>query len=84
MIASPQGDAHFYAAALASEAACDLIDILPDTDIVANLGILLEIQLDLFAHIIQGKHYGTDHLSHFLTYCQDMKKQAERLKEKLI
>lgn len=84
MIYGTTGDPHFYAAALASEAIYDLMSFLPETDIVCEILELIETQIELFSHMIQGKHFGTDDLEVFIEFCQDMMKQAERLKEKLI
>lgn len=73
-------EAHFLAAYLASSAACDLIDLLPDVDLVLDLEELLLSQQEIFIHIMEEKHYGTDNLNNFITFTQDIKKQALKLK----
>jgi len=73
-------EAHFLAAYLATSAACDIIELLPDSDLIVDLEELMFTQLDIFCHMIEEKHYGTNSLTQFITYTQDMKKQAMRLK----
>lgn len=73
-------EAHFLAAYLATAAACDIVELLPYTDLIVDLEELLQTQMDIFCHIIEEKHYGTNNLTQFITFTQDMKKQAMRLK----
>lgn len=73
-------EVHFLAAYLASSAACDVIELLPDCDLIVDLEEILQSQLDIFNHMIEEKHYGTNNLTQFISYTQDMKKQVLRLK----
>jgi hypothetical protein len=77
-------DAHLYAALLAGNSALALSEVLPDTDLVQEISFILDTQLKLFAHLIEGKHFGTDALQEFIIVCDEAKVQANRLKEKLI
>lgn len=71
---------HMMAAFKASCAACELLDIMPDNDLNCELKNLMHIQFDLFCHVLEGKHYGSNNLSNFLDYVRDIEKQALRLK----
>ncbi len=74
-------ESHFVAALLASSAACEILDILPENDLVLELKNLMEIQYDLFCHIIEGKHYGSDNLKYFIEYTEDVTDQIIRIRE---
>lgn len=74
-------ESHFVAALLASSAACEILEILPENDLVLELKNLMEIQYDLFCHIIEGKHYGTDNLQYFIEYAEDISHQVIRIRE---
>lgn len=76
-------EAHFYAAFKASQVACELLDVLPETDIHEELKNVMNVQFDLFVHMIEGKHYGTRHLEDFISYTDELKNEATRLKEEL-
>jgi len=72
---------HFFAAFGASEAAIAVLDLLPDSDLVEQLKNLIYIQFDLFVHMIEGKHYGTNNLRDFMDYTQETKSEMRRLKD---
>ena len=74
---------HFLATYLASEAACSILDIMPSTDLVEDLRNLIYIQHELFTHMVDGKHYGTDNINDFVNFTQDVKTQITRLKEQM-
>ncbi len=74
-------DLHFAAAYKASEVACEIIDVLPGTDIVDELSHLIEIQYQLMQCIIERKHFGDDNIKTFINYADEIKWQARRLKE---
>lgn len=72
---------HFLASYLACESACALLDIMPNTDLVEELRNLIYIQHDLMTHIIEGKHYGSDNISEFVQFTQQVKDEVARLRE---
>ena len=72
---------HFFAAFAASEAAISVLDVLPASDLVECLKNLIYIQHDLFIHMIEGKHYGTNSLADFVDYIQETKEDMRRLKD---
>lgn len=71
---------HFFTAFAAAEGAIVVLDILPHSDLVETLKNLIYIQHDLFIHMIEGKHYGTDSLRDFMDYVQEVKDEMRRLK----
>lgn len=73
---------HFIAAFLGNEAACSILDFLPDSDFVEELRNLLYIQNELFVHILEKKHYGTNNITTFIEYTQEIKDQMRRLRER--
>jgi hypothetical protein len=71
---------HFLGAFLASEAACSILDIMPGTDLVEELRNLIYIQRELMVHIIEGKHYGSNNITNFVDYTQEVKDEMARLR----
>jgi hypothetical protein len=76
----PKIEPHFFAAFSASETACSVMDLLPDCDLVDSLKNLVYIQHDLFIHMIEGKHYGTNNLNTFIDYTLELKDEVTRLR----
>ena len=72
---------HFLAAFCACNSACEILDVLPKNDLVDELKELLSVQHDLFLHMMEGKHYGTDSLNDFMEYTTEMIDQATQLKK---
>jgi hypothetical protein len=72
---------HFAAALLASSAAWEILELLPDNDLVDELKVLVGTQLDIFTHILQEKHYGTDALANFIQHTESIKKEVSRIKD---
>ena len=77
----PKIEPHFFSAFAASEAAIEVLELLPDGDMVETLKNLIYIQHDLFIHMIEGKHYGTNSLKDFIDYVQETKDEIRRLKD---
>lgn len=73
---------HFVAAFLANEAACAVLDFLPDSDLIEELRNLIYIQNDLLVHIVEEKHYGTNNITSFVEYTQQIKDEIRRLRER--
>lgn len=78
---TPKIEPHFFAAFAASEAAIAVLDLFPEGDLVEELKNLIYIQHDLFIHMIEGKHYGTNSLRDFVEYTLDTKDDMKRLKD---
>lgn len=72
-------DTHIFTAFCACNVALDLLQLLPDTDTVDDLRILLETQHDLFSHFVQNKHYGSERIDDFLSYTQGIQHQIKML-----
>lgn len=72
---------HLLASFLASEAACDVIDLLPDVDLVEQLKNLIYIQNDLLACIIDHKHYGTDNITNFIEFIHNVRDEISQIGE---
>lgn len=72
---------HFLAAVVAADAACSVLEVMPDVDLVEDLRNLIYIQHDLMMHIIEGKHYGTDNITSFIEFAQDVQEEMARLGE---
>jgi hypothetical protein len=75
-----QLDPHFAAAYLAGVAACDIAFILPESDLTEELRNLLDTQIELFTHMIHGKHYGTDNINIFIEHVREVGKEVSRIK----
>jgi hypothetical protein len=71
---------HFFTAFAATEVAISVLEILPETDLIEILKNLIYVQHDLFIHIIERKHFGTNNLQDFMDYIQEIKDEVRRLK----
>lgn len=74
-------DHHFLAILKSSDAACDVVELLPNTDITDELKTLLRLQLEVCVHMLESKHYGTNNLNSFCDYIDEVKDEAARLNE---
>lgn len=74
-------DPHVIAILCASNAACELLEVLPQNDLIYELSELLDVQNELILHIIEGKHYGSDEIQRFIEYASEITDQAQSLKE---
>lgn len=75
-----QIEPHFFAIIRASETACDLLDVLPDNDLVMELRQLMNTQWDLICHVISHKHYGSHGIEDFIDYADELRLQVLRIK----
>lgn len=66
---------------MAADTAYEIAELLPDGDLVEELRNLLSVQMTIFDHIIQGKHYGSDHLTEFMKLCQKLKDEITKMGE---
>lgn len=71
---------HFLCSFRAGEAAIEVLEVMPEGDLVETLKNLIYIQHDLFIHMIEGKHYGTNSLHDFMDYVQETKDEMRRLR----
>lgn len=73
-------DPHLFAAFAASESACVVLDFLPSSDLVETLRNLIYIQHDLFVHLLDARHYGSNNLRDFIDYTHEVKDEIKRLR----
>jgi len=71
---------HFMCAFLAANTAMQLIDILPESDLIEDLRGIILIQFDILSHMMEGKHYGTNKLNDFMLCLQELKAQIHRIR----
>lgn len=83
MMINGSPDLHFAAAFKASEIACEMMEIFPETDLIIELSNILEIQRSIMECIIQRKHFGDDNIISFVNYCDELKWQIRRLGEQI-
>jgi len=76
-------DPHFLALLKSSDVACDIIELMPETDLQQELKIVLNLQLEVIIHMLEAKSYGTRNLNSFCDYIAQLKEQAARLKEQI-
>lgn len=72
---------HDLAILNSSQAALDLCEMLPETDIVLELHKVLATQFDILVQIIDCKHYGSDRLTKFIKECDKIIKQSQKLQK---
>ena len=72
-------DQHFLAILRSSDALCDLIDLLPETDIRDEIKTALNMQLEILVYMLEGKHYGNRELNTYIKYVDSLKDEAFRL-----
>ena len=71
-------DVHLLAVINASQAALDLCEMLPETDIVIELHKTLAEQFAILITAIDGRHYGSDRLHKFIKNCDRVIKQSQQ------
>lgn len=74
---------HFYAAFKLGQACLEILDILPETDLLDELNELLLVQYDIFEHMIQKKHFGDRNLQRVIECTEEIKREMVRLKEEI-
>ena len=72
---------HFCAAFSACESVCQILDLLPNSDLIEDVKVLIHTQHSLFIHMIEGKHFGSDAIEKFMKYTIAIRDEAIRLKE---
>ena len=60
---------------------CEILEIMPESDLIDELYKLSKMQFEIMMHMLEGKHYGSDNLSSVVSYADNVKKEALRLKE---
>ena len=76
-------DPHFLTILKAADVACDLIDLLPETDLRDEVRTVLNVQLEIIVNMLESKHYGTTNLNNFCDYIAQLKEEASRLKDEI-
>ena len=74
-------DPHFLALYAATTAMYELVDALPECDIVLQLNEILVTQCELLEHIFEDKHYGSDRLKCFVDYTNNLKYEMRKLQD---
>ncbi len=72
---------HFAAAFSACESMCKILEILPSSDLIEDMKELVYTQHNLFIHMVEGRHFGSDAISRFLKFTVTIRDEAIRLKE---
>lgn len=75
-------DHHFFAAYNAGSTTLQILEILPDCDYVEEIRNIMVFQHEIFNHILDGKHYGTNSLDEFLSYMEELREEITRLRFK--
>lgn len=73
-------DHHFLTAVRICASACEILDVLPESDLVTELQHLIYSQFEIFCNILEGKHFGTDNLNNLINYSIDVSKEVSRIK----
>ncbi len=76
-----QIDPHVCAVINSSNVACELVELLPECDITAELKTVMNIQHEILCEMIQGRHYGSTNLDSFVSYLNETLLNAERIKK---
>jgi hypothetical protein len=72
---------HYMAAFKASSVALQIAEMLPHCDLISELVNVLTVQLDLFLHMLEGKHYGTNSLADYCSYLDELKINLSEIKK---
>lgn len=72
---------HFYATVMACETSWQLLQFLPDSDLIEEVRELMYVQHELFLHILQGRHYGSNALDDFVEYNQSLLEETNNLRD---
>ncbi len=74
-------DIHFLAAFMASATLCELAEVLPETDLIEDLRVIVNSQYEVLNHMMEGKHYGTDRLNELILHSEEIQREIHRLRE---
>jgi len=75
---------HHLFSLLCSVTACkEILDVLPDEDMIDQLKFLMKQTEDILLHIIEEKHYGTNNLDWFMQYTETVKEEIDTIKKTL-
>ena len=74
-------DDHLFSIFCACNAMCEVLDVLPKTDLTEELKDLAHTQHELCMTLIEGKHYGTDNLEDFIDFTNEVTEEIARIKD---
>lgn len=72
-------DSHLFALYIGTNAACEILDLLPETDLTQELSEIINIQFSIISNIISHRHFGNDNLDDFIKHCEHLIDQVERV-----
>jgi hypothetical protein len=75
-----QSDPHLYAAHVGALAGCELLSLLPETDLTDELKNIYMVQLDLLNFVEMELEYEEESLISYVEYAMEVLSQVSRIK----
>ena len=76
-----QLEPHFFCIYTATNTALNMVQMLPQNDLVSEIYDLLCVELDIIMHLIEHKHYGSKNIECYLNHLKDLNDQVARLED---
>lgn len=74
---------HLFSILCSITASREILDLLPEEDMIDQLKFLAKQTEDILMHIIEEKHYGTNNLDWFMQYTETVKDEIATIKATL-
>lgn len=74
---------HFRAVIVACETSWQLLSLLPDADLIEEIRELMFVQHEVFLHMLEGRHYGSNALDEFVEYNLKLLEETKNIKDDL-
>jgi hypothetical protein len=71
----------FFAVLNGAIVACEVLELLPESDLIDQLADILTIQREILTHIIEGRHYGSNNLDNYCDHINAIWTEVKRLNE---
>jgi hypothetical protein len=73
-------DPHGLACLVTTTVALEVIECLPDCDLLEELHHILSIQHDILTHLQNDKHFGSERLDTFMAMLSNLQYETRKLK----
>lgn len=76
-----QLEPHVFAILKAADTACEIVELLPECDMVEELKMVVNIQHEILCEMVNGRHFGSSQLERYISYLDDTLQNAERIRK---
>lgn len=73
-------DPHIISSLACSNTALEILECLPECDLLQELHNILLIQKDILFHVLNDKHFGSERIESFLSLLAQLQYETRKLK----